>query len=209
MNQVGILEYLSFYISKGNNYNELAFNAAPPIVAFIIIAALVFAVFISLIGTYKLVTYFLEKKDKESSVKIIGAVANYLAASLIMFASFSGMTEQYNKNNSEISKENYLYLSRLKDFLTKDDIEEAKKYFDEVYPYSLPELTKLNTNKENIKIKEIVTHIDNFASDGVINEAEFEAIKKEVLSVSSSYILSSNDVGSIKSNLGIDITNKK
>lgn len=214
MKEISFVEYLKHFFTNVEVVNNEILNALEiDLLDFIL--SLVGVLFIAC-GLIVLVSNLFIKDD---DIKV-NENENYRFESIVfsLFLLLGGIfpiygvlhskVSDYNKLIKSIPEERYIFLAYTKDFLEKDDIEEAIQYMKRDSNKSTLNLyLKLNEKKESAKVKEVINLINSATKDGVVTLFEFKEIQKNLMKLEDERLSTYKEVEKVEKNLGVKINN--
>ena len=211
MKEINVFEYISFFFSKNENFNKGAFDAINffDLNGSFNLLFMLLLVIVAVMGIINFIDLVHETDKTDRKDSLDKSIFNIVVAILIVFVYFISSTVNYNNYNKEISKEEYIDLAYIKDFLTKDNTNDIINTYPDRFNRGISRLIKLNSLKDNKIVKNLISKIDLATKDGYISNIEYKNITDELLLLSISHFESDDDIKKVKSNFGIDISSQE
>lgn len=209
MREISFGEYLKHFFTKVDVINNEILNTLENNLSDVLLTIIgVFFIAISFVALFS--NFFMKDKDdfkKDYDGSYFGLFLFLFGIGLCsILCVMNNKVYSYNELVKSIPDEKYVYLAYTKDFIIKDDINEAVEYMRKKSDiHTVKFYAELNSKRDSFKVKELISLIDMSTNDGIVTIFEFNKIQENLKELEDTYISTSKEIEKVKTNLRINI----
>lgn len=212
MREISFVEYLKHFFTKVDVINNEILNSSEISLSDVLLT--IIGVFFITISFVVLFANLFMKNEDDFEKKENCEGFSYFGLCLLLFwiglspifGVMNNKVYSYNELVKSIPDEKYVYLAYTKDFLIKDDINEAVEYMRKKSDiHTVKFYVELNSKRDSLKVKDLISLIDTSTNDGIVTIFEFNKIQENLKELEDTYISTSKEIEKVKTNLRINI----